>query len=543
MKAAIGKFRRVGIDRTMNKLRRIGGLTFVILLVLSALVFAGGGPNVSGAKLYIQQNQLDNALGVLNKEINEVDANNEDAWYLLGYVYARQRQYEKMKEAFDKAVALKPEFKDKGIKISKDSGTVFHSQFGAEMIFKIIWGDAFNKGVKYFNDAINSPDEAIDLSQIQEGMSADQVKNIVGEPLEVNVTQVAGKKDEQWVYGGSSYVYVKDGIVHGIQYKKEDRTAISRKVQLYELAINNFKMSATIMPDSVMAYRNMAAALMNMGRFEDSVEPLTQAIQRDPKDFESQSLLAQVYLTAGKDSLATPILAKLWKDNYRTDEVADSYARTLIRAGKIDDAKTIYKEALETSPNNFQFRYNYGTILLEANDYDAAIEQLQMAYSVDSTSADINYNLGAAYLNRGVAYREKLPTDSPDTGYMKDFEKAFPYLERSVKLNPEEQQIWFALGRIAGQLNKIALAGYAFSKGDNVRSALDQKVFVGMPSDALLTLFGEPDSKKVVESREFTGIEEWVYKRRAKGARKVAIADPLKVYVMEGRVDALIVEK
>lgn len=476
MKAAIEKFRWAGIDGTMSKPRQIGGLTFVIVLMLSVSAFAGGGPNVSGAKLYIQQNQLDKALEVLNKEVSEVDANNEEAWYLLGYIYARQGQYDKMKAAFDKAVALKPEFKDKGIKISKDTGTVFHSQFGAEMITKIIWGNAFNSAVKMFNEAINAPDEAT-------------------------------------------------------------------KTASYEKSIEQFGISAQIMPDSIMAYRNMAAALMNLGRFEDSVEPLTQAIQRDPKDFESRGLLAQVYLAAGKDSLATPILAKLWSDGHRTDEVADNYARTLIRAGKIDEAKAIYKEALETSPNNFQFRYNYGTILLEANDYDGAIEQLQLAYKIDSSSADINYNLGAAYLNRGVAYREKLPEDSQDTAYLKDFESAFPYLQRSVKLNPDDQQIWLTLGRIAGQLNKISLAGYAFSKGENLRSALDQKVIVGMQSDALLTIFGQPDNKNGIESIEFAGIEEWVYKQRAKAAGKVAIPDHLKVYVIGGRVEALMVEK
>lgn len=464
--------------RSAETMKRLGQMVLALglMVVLATVTYAGGGPNVSGAKLYIQQNQLERALEVLNKEINEVNPNNEDAWYLLGYVYARQAQYDKMKEAFDKAVALKPEFKDKGIKISKDSGTQFHSQFGVEMITRMIWGNLFNNGVKMFNEAINAADEAA-------------------------------------------------------------RTAS------YEKAVENFRHAAQIIPDSAMAYRNMAAAMLNLGRYEDSITPLSEAIQRNPKDYESRIMLAQVYLASGKDSLAAPILENLWTNGTRTEEVADNYARILIRNGKIDQAKEIYKEALKENPDNYQFRYNYGTILLEANEYDASIEQLQKAYDIDSSSADINYNLGAAYLNRGVAYREKLPEDSQDTSYIKDFEKALPYLERSVSLNPDDQQIWLTLGRIAGQLNKIALAGYAFAKGENVRSALDQKMIVGMQADALLTIFGEPDKKNTVESNEFAGVEEWTYNPRPKAAGKVAIADKVRLYIVNGRVDALSVEK
>ncbi|TDI92286.1 MAG: tetratricopeptide repeat protein, partial [Caldithrix sp.] len=103
------------------------GVILVCMLVGSSLLFAGGGPNVNGAKLYIKQDDLEKAIGVLLKEVEKVNAKNEDAWYLLGYVYARQGEYAKMAEAFDKAVELKPKFKDKGVKISKDSGTEFHS--------------------------------------------------------------------------------------------------------------------------------------------------------------------------------------------------------------------------------------------------------------------------------------------------------------------------------------------------------------------------------------------------------------------------------
>ena len=238
------------------------GVILICMLVGSSLLFAGGGPNVSGAKLYIKQNDLEKAIGVLMKEVENVSTKkgsgslNEDAWYLLGYIYARQGEYAKMGEAFDKALALKPKFKDKGVKISKDSGSEFHSQFGTEMILRIVWGKVFNEGVKYFNDALNAPNDSLKNSN-------------------------------------------------------------------FEQAAEAFKEAGTIMPDSVLAFQNMASAYMNMNKYEESIEPLKMALKHNPNDSALKTMLAQVYSTIGKDSLAMPILEELWAASVHTPDVAD----------------------------------------------------------------------------------------------------------------------------------------------------------------------------------------------------------------------------
>jgi hypothetical protein len=51
------------------------------------------------------------------------------------------------------------------------------------------------------------------------GMTAAQVKaSCWGAPQSVNKTTTAGGTDEQWVYGGSNYVYLTNGIVSAIQH-------------------------------------------------------------------------------------------------------------------------------------------------------------------------------------------------------------------------------------------------------------------------------------------------------------------------------------
>ncbi len=461
----------------MNRLIRSCALAILVALMASpAFLWAGGGKNVTGAKIYIQQNKLDDAVRVLLKEINEENPNNEDAWYLLGYIYARRAKYDSMMFCFNKAVELKPKLREKGVKINRDTGTKFHAQFGVDMIAGIVWTDLFNDAVKYFNDALNAPDE-------------------------------------------------------------------TTKNEYFQKAADYFRMTTEVRPDSMMGYRNWAAALMNFGKYEESIEPLKLALERNPKDPEIRTLLAQVYTVTGKDSLGLPILEELWNEGHSTQEVAETLSRVYLKIGDKEKAKAIYRQALETNPDNFDFRFQYGTILLQANEYAAAIRELSKAHELQPDLPEVNYNLGAAYLNRGVARHDSLPEDSEDVSYKEDFRKAKPYLERAVQLNPDDDLTWMALGQIAGQLNLLATAGYAFSKAEPKRSAFNQTIVVGMDTTTLKSIYGDPDKRTGLESEAFAGIEEWIYAKRPKSNGRTAVPERIHVYVKEGKVDAIMLEE
>lgn len=53
------------------------------------------------------------------------------------------------------------------------------------------------------------------------GMTAEQVlQSNWGKPQRVNETLTAGRRHEQWVYGGSNYLYLENGILRSIQMSK-----------------------------------------------------------------------------------------------------------------------------------------------------------------------------------------------------------------------------------------------------------------------------------------------------------------------------------
>jgi hypothetical protein len=62
--------------------------------------------------------------------------------------------------------------------------------------------------------------EAVAAHQVGLGMTAEQVKLSWGEPNSINQTVVTGVVSEQWVYRSRQYVYLKNGIVTGMQTPK-----------------------------------------------------------------------------------------------------------------------------------------------------------------------------------------------------------------------------------------------------------------------------------------------------------------------------------
>ena len=66
------------------------------------------------------------------------------------------------------------------------------------------------------------------------------------------------------------------------------------------------------------------------------------------------------------------------------------------------------RDRVAAEPRNALYRFNYGTLLLQANAYNQAIEQLRFATELDPTNANAFYNLGAAHINKAVKVNEEI---------------------------------------------------------------------------------------------------------------------------------------
>jgi tetratricopeptide (TPR) repeat protein len=74
----------------------------------------------------------------------------------------------------------------------------------------------------------------------------------------------------------------------------------------------------------------------------------------------------------------------------------------------VERAVETAKAEADANPDNALHQYNYGSLLLESEDYDGAIERLGAAVVLDPTYVNALFNLGAAYQNKGVAVNDEV---------------------------------------------------------------------------------------------------------------------------------------
>ena len=89
-----------------------------------------------------------------------------------------------------------------------------------------------------------------------------------------------------------------------------------------------------------------------------------------------------------------------------TARLFNVYAST----GQIELALPVAEGEIERDPDNALHRYNYGSLLLEADRFDDAIVQLEKAVELDTEYGSALFNLGAAYQNKGVDLNDLVNT-------------------------------------------------------------------------------------------------------------------------------------
>jgi tetratricopeptide (TPR) repeat protein len=379
----------------------------LLSMVFGFMAFDCSSAELTGAKLYIQQKQFDKAKDALQKEVAKNPASDE-GWYLLGTLYGEDGNYDKMVEAYDKSVSASPKFAQQVI----DSK-------------KYYWATSFNKGVRFFNQAVRS--------------------------------------------------------------EKPDSAKI-----FFDNAIDMFKSTIIIEPDSISGYSNLAMVYVSAKHLDEAVVPLEKIIKIG-KSPEAYSTLGQIYVDKGTSLKDEYKKTKVVDDSLKSVEYLNKAIQILeegkakfpdnseillrvsnayIIAGKMDVAMNAFKEGVTKEPKNQYYRYNYGVVLLNLKQYENAIEQFKEAVSIDPEYASAIYNLAVSYVKWGAAIREiaDKKAETADEPLIKEkFKAALPYLEKYLTLKPKEPTLWELLGQVYANLGMQDKANDAFKKAEEYK--------------------------------------------------------------------------
>lgn len=176
----------------------------------------------------------------------------------------------------------------------------------------------------------------------------------------------------------------------------------------YGQAVTFFQSTSMIQPDSSGPYVNQAYALINAGRQEDAIAPFEMALAKGEGEADTYLLLSNIYQSMEEHGKAIALLEKSRELYPEREDLQSQLLNAYIADGQMDRAMRDYSAAVQREPDNKLYRYNYGTLLLESEDYDASAEQFAKAIEIDPEYAVAHYNLGASYVNKAVEVNEAI---------------------------------------------------------------------------------------------------------------------------------------
>jgi len=186
----------------------------------------------------------------------------------------------------------------------------------------------------------------------------------------------------------------------GIDAFKEAQTADDENGYLQ--SARYFKGCTIFAPDSTGPYVNWAFALMGADQDAEAIKPLETAVERGDIDVDVYDYLSRLYITNDRAADAVPLLEEATKRYPDNEKLQNDLLNAYGIAGQIDRALEVYGETVANTPDNKIYRYNYGSLLLQSDLHEAAVEQLKAAVDLDSEYSDAQYNLGAAYVNWAI---------------------------------------------------------------------------------------------------------------------------------------------
>ncbi len=337
----------------------------------------------------------------------EVEKNpkSDEGYYWLGVVYSEKENIEEMVNAFDASLAISKKF-----------------ETNIEDWKKHTWANLFNKGVASFQRGNNTDNE-------------DSVK-----------------------------IY-------------------------YERSIYQFENAVRLQPDSADTYKNLAFVYMSSERYDDAIKPLRKIIELK-KELDGYTFLGDIYYNKGNNLMNTFKTSKNTSDSLAAIEQFNNAIQVLeegrkhypndqqillflsnsyIGANKMDVAIDAFKTGVEQDPENKYYRYNYGVVLLQTEQFEAAEKQFLKAIEIDSEYQNAIYNLGVTYYKWGTHMNKEAEDKGELTDKFKEkYRLAMPYLEKVVELKSDDAATWMVLARVYGQLGMNDKAQDALNKVDEL---------------------------------------------------------------------------
>lgn len=177
---------------------------------------------------------------------------------------------------------------------------------------------------------------------------------------------------------------------------------IQIKRQQFEDAAQSFRNAIKFDPDFAMYKVNLAVALANLGKTDESEENLRIAAQsisyKEHTEIWIEAIagVARAFAAEGKLEKASENFVRVLSIAPERADIRSNFALTLYTMGKFDDARIQIESSIGQNPNMAESFNIYGLVLLKLNKPDLAIEQFNKALQLKPDFAEAEVNLKKA---------------------------------------------------------------------------------------------------------------------------------------------------
>jgi tetratricopeptide (TPR) repeat protein len=286
-------------------------------------------------------------------------------------------------------------------------------------------------------------------------------------------------------------LYVWQNAVNaGVNYYNKSIHASSDSASMLRMkAIEQYKIAIMVLPDSTLAYENIAIAYMAEGNIDEQIHYLKETVQRKNDPTLSITLI-NAYLKKGEDAKgagkndeaalyfndAIEAIKNARKDEPDNADLLKALIDVHIAAGRAEEAMPFMTEAIQKDPSNKVLRNNYGLLLMKNDQVEKSIEQFDAAIATDSTYEDGVWNGAVAYMRLGEIMKKKAIEEAEtnkkkdiDKSYVDKFKVASRLIEKLIALKPDEPKYWDGLATAYANAGMAKQAQKAFETADQLR--------------------------------------------------------------------------
>ena len=192
------------------------------------------------------------------------------------------------------------------------------------------------------------------------------------------------------------------------------------------------------LPDAAQAWGELGVFYLSANRPDAAIEPLSRAIQLDPKHGGYQGAMGAAHRLLGHSSDAVSAFERALTIGPPTAALHNNLALAQKDAGQHDAALVNFDAALAMQPNYQTGHYNRGNFLLGMERAEEAAASFERAVELDPQDAAAHCSLGVAYFD------------------LVRFDDALAALDRALALRPgypearrNQALVWFSRGEYA----------------------------------------------------------------------------------------------